>query len=329
MSTALSRLKNEILILIRPFPLTSFPIRPESQNIGRFMAGIRGASANDFPMAIHYQPNLATAGLIVLAVIAGLLAVSFPVAAADVTSDEPYGVGDLARDWWKDGIAVISEPPEWDRALLVLGVTAGLYHYDESIRDWAQTHRSEDSDRAADLFNPLGNGVASVPLLAGLYWYGKRHGDERAVTAGQLGLESMAISGALAQGLKYAAGRHRPNSGDPHDVWDGPGFSADKYQSFPSFHTTTAFAAATVIASVYEEDRFIPPLAYGAAALTGWSRLNDDAHWASDVFCGAVIGYTVAKRVLKRHSGQTAQTGFELVPIAGAHGGGIAVMVRF
>jgi membrane-associated phospholipid phosphatase len=34
---------------------------------------------------------------------------------------------------------------------------------------------------------------------------------------------------------------------------------------------------------------------YTGAALTGWSRLNDNKHWLSDVAMGALVGVTSAK----------------------------------
>ena len=38
-------------------------------------------------------------------------------------------------------------------------------------------------------------------------------------------------------------------------------------------------------------------LAYGAATLTGVSRLVDDKHWLTDVVTGAVVGTLVSKTV--------------------------------
>ena len=62
--------------------------------------------------------------------------------------------------------------------------------------------------------------------------------------------------------------------------------------SFFSGHTATAFALATVIHDEY-------PLAglgaYGLAALTGWSRMHDRMHWASDVVTGGIAGWGGAR----------------------------------
>ncbi len=58
--------------------------------------------------------------------------------------------------------------------------------------------------------------------------------------------------------------------------------------SFPSGHTTTAFAAATVIASCLPKKFGI--LAYILAALIGFSRMYLGVHYPTDVLAGIVLG---------------------------------------
>ncbi|MCK9610750.1 MAG: phosphatase PAP2 family protein [Candidatus Cloacimonas sp.] len=54
-----------------------------------------------------------------------------------------------------------------------------------------------------------------------------------------------------------------------------------------------------MLAEQYKKTKWVPPTVYTIAVLTSLSRLNDDQHWTSDVFAGAVIGYVTAKLVLK------------------------------
>ena len=63
--------------------------------------------------------------------------------------------------------------------------------------------------------------------------------------------------------------------------------------SFPSGHTTVAFATAAALARE-SRARWVPWVAYPVAALVGWSRLRDNRHWASDVVAGAAVGYGAA-----------------------------------
>ena len=98
--------------------------------------------------------------------------------------------------------------------------------------------------------------------------------------------------------LKGALGRSRPYvSADtnPRDFKFGKGFSSTDRQSFPSGHTTTAFAAAAALTSEIRRlhPKYTPYVAtvmYGGASLVGLSRMYHNKHWASDVVLGAAIG---------------------------------------
>ncbi len=184
----------------------------------------------------------------------------------------------------------------WIKASLAAGIALGLYTFDQEIQDWVQDHRNGTSDKIANYTEPFGNGMFVLPSLGGLYLYSHFSEDERAGRVALLGLKSMIISGLITNTMKFAGHRHRPDTGDRYNVWDGPGFSASDL-SFPSGHATSAFSLASVIASEYEEKVYVPPLAYGIAALTALSRVNDNKHWASDVFIGSAIGYFTGKTV--------------------------------
>jgi membrane-associated phospholipid phosphatase len=67
----------------------------------------------------------------------------------------------------------------------------------------------------------------------------------------------------------------------------------------PSGHTTMAFAFATALS----DDIRRPWATVGLSTLAvgvGWSRINDNHHWLSDVAAGAVLGITSAKLVNSR-----------------------------
>src|SRR5208282_4597696 len=65
--------------------------------------------------------------------------------------------------------------------------------------------------------------------------------------------------------------------------------------SFPSGHTIAAFSVATVIARRYGNHKWVPYVAYGTATLIGFSRVTLSAHFTSDVFAGAVLGYSISR----------------------------------
>lgn len=87
-------------------------------------------------------------------------------------------------------------------------------------------------------------------------------------------LEAFAVTAAFTFGLKAAFPRGRPGgSGD---------------DSFPSGHTSAAFVGASLIDQ--NLDWYWGTTAYGLAALTGYSRIEADRHYLSDVLAGAAIG---------------------------------------
>ena len=66
--------------------------------------------------------------------------------------------------------------------------------------------------------------------------------------------------------------------------------------SFPSGHSATAFACATVIA--WGSPRLAVP-AFVLAALVAWSRVYVGVHWPLDMLGGAALGVLVAIALLK------------------------------
>ncbi|MBU1598697.1 phosphatase PAP2 family protein [bacterium] len=213
---------------------------------------------------------------------------------------------DYLKGYISDTKALITSPSHWDnsdwiKASLFTGITAGLYAYDGDIQGWVQKNRSDTSDGISRFAKPFGDRRYAVPIICGFYLYGHCLENEKAKRTALLSLESLVISNLFTETIKHAGHRHRPNTMDSYNKWDGPSFSASNL-SFPSGHTSSAFAIATVIASEYDDAPLIPTLSYAVATLTGLSRINDNAHWASDVFFGAGIGYFVGKAIVNLHS---------------------------
>ena len=243
---------------------------------------------------------------------------------------------EFSKDYWKaylsDTKSILSSPSRWERsdwikASLIVGITSGLYIYDQDIQDWAQKNRSDTSDDIANLVEPFGDGRYTLPPLGMLYLYGHFSEDEKSRRVVLLSLESFLLTGVFTQAMKYTGHRHRPRSGDPHDTWDGPVFSTSPL-SFPSGHASAAFSIATVIASEYGETVFVPPLAYSIATLTALSRVNDNAHWASDVFVGSAFGYFTAKAIVGFHSGKKDKN-LTILPIVDSTHTALLISYRF
>jgi hypothetical protein len=104
---------------------------------------------------------------------------------------------------------------------------------------------------------------------------------------------------------KSAIGRLKPSdiplNGNYRDTWFK--YKGQWYNrgGFPSGHTASAFAVATVISGRYSKHRWVPFVAYGAAAVLSLSRLPAQAHFPSDIFIGGALGYGIGRLTLSRH----------------------------
>ncbi len=103
---------------------------------------------------------------------------------------------------------------------------------------------------------------------------------------------SLLISGAIVQVLKFIAGRMRPVLLSGLGKYGFNSFSfGDIYSSFPSGHTTAAFAFFSMLALLFPRYKF---WAYYFACMIGLSRLIVGAHFLSDVVAGAFIGILIS-----------------------------------
>jgi len=183
----------------------------------------------------------------------------------------------------------------WWQAAVVLGGIALTGAFDEPVERDMQQDRSPFGDRLASAVRRVGQPevFATIPgamIVAGLLT--KRPGLRR---RGERVAVSLALAGVLVVSAKFSVGRLRPNQTSETGAFK-PFSGAD---AFPSGHTTMAFALATSLA-----DEIKRPWATAAlmavAAGTGWSRLNDNKHWLSDVVAGVALGVTSAQLVERR-----------------------------
>lgn len=244
----------------------------------------------------------------------GLGAPPIPMPAAGMPDD----ITDGGQVWFGKRIVVdtwdiVTSPfdwsgKEWAVAGAAVGATVatGLF-VDRYFQDESQETRTDNKDRWSGTWGELGT-IYSVAVLGAAGTYGWIADDERGVNVLVDGLEASVIASViLSPILKYTVGRSRPNqAGQDSDAFEP--FSGEL--SFPSGHATQAFTVAAVVAFSFDDQPVVGGLAFALASGVGLSRINDNAHYASDVVAGAILGTWVGYEVVhynRRRRGEEAQ----------------------
>ena len=127
----------------------------------------------------------------------------------------------------------------------------------------------------------------AMALSAGGLWLsGVINKDETMKRNGYKTAIAIGFNIALTEGIKYSVRRSRPYNDYPNDIvkrTDAPGFS------FPSGHTSAAFATATAL-TLSTKKWYVAVPAYAYASLVAYSRMRLGVHYPSDVFGGIIVG---------------------------------------
>ncbi len=219
----------------------------------------------------------------------------------------PSTVPDLVyfKSWLTDSRDIVIAPVRWNKYQWiafsgVTVITAVLFTQDASIQKITQNNQTHYLDVAAKSgLERLGSGVYSLPAMALLYGVGAIRKDDKEKYTALKGIEAYALGFVSAQVLKQLTHRDRPYMDNPPDPfqWYGP-FHAPSNSSFPSGHSTVAFAIATVVATSYSKTIWVPIVCYTLAGLTALSRVYQNDHWFSDIFVGSALGFAIGKTII-------------------------------
>ena len=193
---------------------------------------------------------------------------------------------------------VLTAPAHWqqqqwkDFGWATLAVVGTAVVVDRPLRDEMRRHSGNSKFmRDVERFGMQ----YSLGVLGGFFVAGTVGGNDKALHVAQDGLTASIIaSGIVTPAIKYVAGRSRPSQSNA--VHNFRPFSGNV--SFPSGHTTQAFAVASVIAAHYDQ-AWVKCTSYSVAGLVGLARTYHQAHFASDVVAGALIGTFVGQSVVE------------------------------
>ncbi len=129
--------------------------------------------------------------------------------------------------------------------------------------------------------NVIGNFLFQTGAGFATFGIAKAYGNQKAAHLGRDIVRAQIVSQSIVQVLKYSIRRDRPDHSDN--------------KSFPSGHSASGFATATVIHRHYGWKAGLP--AYGLAGYIALARMAWNRHHASDVVMGAGFGIASARTV--------------------------------
>lgn len=167
------------------------------------------------------------------------------------------------------------------------------------------THTLTTAPSLSGTFGP-GALIGGTPMQLGAafatYAAGRAAGSSRVALLGADLFRAQLLAQGTTQALKFSFRRVRPD---------------DTPYSFPSGHTSTTFATATVLQRHFGWKIGVP--AYALASYVGASRIQAKRHYLSDVAFGAALGIVAGRTVsIGRGDGR-----FAVAPMAAAGGGGV------
>jgi hypothetical protein len=194
---------------------------------------------------------------------------------------------------------------------VALGATALLSHWDTDIARASQGPRYQKPGLHNFALNVSKVNETSL-TVAGLVTYGvARLSGARTVEDVALhATESVVLASLASQIIRGPLGRARPNATADSDQYDfkfgggfRPGDAGFRRRAFPSIHTSSSMAVATVLTMELQRRRpgavpYVAPFLFAAGLLPGLARIQLDQHWASDVAAGAFMGVFAGYKVV-------------------------------
>lgn len=238
-----------------PAAVGSAPIAAVAAAAGHLAAQVAAEPAE--PSSGALEPALATAGN--------------PVRFGSPQPANPFTsiARDLKRFFSRDTAAVMG----------VFGPAAGVaYPWDYAGMHESQEHLSKGAFEPGSI---AGGFLVQTGAALGTWAIGKASGHQKVTAVGSDLFRAQIVSQAVVQAGKLATGRRRPDGSDG--------------RAFPSGHTASAFAMASVLERHFGKRVAIP--SYAFATYVALARLSANKHHMSDVIFGAGIGIAAGRTV--------------------------------
>jgi PAP2 superfamily len=229
---------------------------------------------------------------------------------AETRNPREFCLRSIANSTLKDEARIWSKPftlkkRDFNYLIPALAATGLVMYFDKPISKGFRNYNDENRDLNTynKTITQFGQGCNNLGLAAVFVAGGLIFKDHRATETGILSAEALLHSGIVVFVGKTLSGRERPlveEGNGNFDFLSDPN-AGSSHHSFPSGHTISAWAMATVIATEYKDVKWVPYTCYTLATAVGVSRIALAKHWPSDVLVGSMLGYAIGRMVVKNH----------------------------
>ncbi len=251
-----------------------------------------------------------------------ILAMVLPIFVGALRADEntPFSPDYLNRVW-NDALELPTLPfhfdgKEWAITGGITAATVVALTADGEIREYFDKHRNNFSDSLSRYTTHFGDYHYQLPIQVGAWALGSAFGYAPLKKSAADGMEaSLLAAGIVTPLFTRISGRELPSSHRRPLLFQPFKRGHPGRESFPSGHTTEAFAVATVFDVNFREEfgYWQTPFLYALAASTGASRIYDQKHFLSDVILGAGIGWSIGRWISDKPRNASAPR-FSLAP---------------
>jgi len=217
---------------------------------------------------------------------------------APAPSPTPSLEHEFFKNIWRDQKAIWTAPFHLERSDAKWVVPSGVGLMALIATDRITGDEIGEADRQVTLSRHVSELGAVYTLAAGaggFYFIGRAKKNDRARETGLLSAEALVDAVIVADVLKGVTERARPLDGrERSEFFDGG-------SSFPSGHSTQAWAVATVVAHEYKDRPAVQIAAYGLATAVSVARFTGHKHYLSDVLAGSALGFGIGRYVYGAH----------------------------
>ena len=194
------------------------------------------------------------------------------------------------------------------------GITLTLVFFEDAVIDPFQKKQVRNktlghSSKWGDWMGQLVPNILYVGGMAISGYNGNPEGYRRAIGM----FKASAYATSVSTILKFTVREPRP-------------IDSSWKTSFPSGHTTSAFAFSGYVMAEHEYWLGIPALIL--STFIGYSRINDNMHWLHDVTAGATIGWVYGYGISKLQQKKKEPTAY-IMPILDSKTAGISLYKEF